>query len=107
MCRGLNPVCRHIIPIKNRIDYSLTIKGYGIRSISQVAGGSNIIEIGGEGRKVGELSAVVIFEFEVYPEPKILTKAELTHLMRLHGTTVAVAKFLGCSQPHVSERLNG
>jgi hypothetical protein len=66
-----------------------------------------LIELfGGEGHKVGELSAVVIFDLEAYPEPKILSRAELKHLMRSYGTTVAVAKFVGCSQSHVSERLN-
>jgi len=60
---------------------------------------------GGEGHKVGELSSAVIFEFEVYPEPKILSAADLKPLMRLLGTTVAVAEYVGCGQQFVSERL--
>jgi len=63
------------------------------------------IEIGGESHKVGELSSVVIFEFEAYPEPKILTKIELRRLMRLHGTTVAVGRHVGASQQFVSKHL--
>ena len=51
---------------------------------------------GGESHKVGELSTVVVFELEAYPEPKILTSNELKPLMRVWGSTVAVAKFLGC-----------
>jgi hypothetical protein len=51
------------------------------------------------------LSAIV-FELEAYPEPKILNKAEMKSLIAIHGTTVAVAKFLGCSQSHVWERLS-
>jgi predicted transcriptional regulator len=46
-----------------------------------------------------------MFEFEAYPEPKILKRAVLMHFIRLHGTTLAVAKLLGCSQAYVSERL--
>ena len=52
---------------------------------------------GGEGRKVGELSAVVIFDLDAYPEPKILTSDELKPLVQVWRSTVAVAKFLGCS----------
>ena len=61
---------------------------------------------GGEGHKVGEHLSAVLFELEAYPEPKSLISDELKHLMDVLGTTVAVAKFLGCSQSHVSERLN-
>ena len=53
---------------------------------------------GGEIHKVGELSSAVIFEFEAYPEPKILSAADLKPLMRLLGTTVAVAEYVGSSQ---------
>jgi hypothetical protein len=60
---------------------------------------------GGESRIVGELSPTVIFEFEAYPEPKILSSADLKPLMRLLGTTVAVAELIGCSQQFVSEKL--
>ena len=60
---------------------------------------------GGESRIVGELSSVVIFDLEAYLEPKILTRAELLHLKRIYRTTMAIAKFLGCSQVFVSERL--
>jgi hypothetical protein len=58
---------------------------------------------GGEGFKVGELSAAVIFELEAYPEPKILSTTELRQLLKTHKTAVAVAKLLGCSQVFVSD----
>lgn len=54
---------------------------------------------------VGELSSATIFELEAYPEPNILSAAELTPLMRFLVTTVSVAKYLGCSQQFVSDRL--
>lgn len=50
--------------------------------------------------------AFVVFELEVYPEPKFLSRAEMHRLMRLYGSQEAVAEFLECSQAHVSERLN-
>jgi len=61
---------------------------------------------GGESHIVGEHLGSVLFELEAYPEPKILNSFELKRIMGVFGTTVAVAKFLGCSQSHVSERLN-
>ena len=51
-----------------------------------------------------ELSSVIIFEIEAYPEPKILMRKELLALMTLYKTTVAVAKFLGCSQAHMYQK---
>jgi hypothetical protein len=66
---------------------------------------SSLVLNGGESHKVGELSSGVTFELEAYPEPKILTSAELKRLLDIFGTTVAVSKFLGCSQSFVSERL--
>jgi hypothetical protein len=60
---------------------------------------------GGEGGIVGEHLPAIIFDLETYPEPKILSKAELGSLIAIYGTTVALAKFLGCSQAHVWERL--
>ncbi len=54
-------------------------------------------ENGGENAKVGEHPAVVIFELEVYPEPKILSTNELKDLLRLYGSVRALAKELGCS----------
>jgi DNA invertase Pin-like site-specific DNA recombinase len=45
-------------------------------------------------------------EIEAYPEPKILSRAEKKKLLAYYGSTVAVARFLGCSQSFVSERLN-
>jgi hypothetical protein len=62
------------------------------------------MKIGGECHIVVELSSVVIFELEVYPEPKILSRSELNRLIRTHGTTVAVAKIIGGSQQFVSGR---
>lgn len=76
------------------------------REVPEATKYGDLLEVGGKSHKVGELSAVAIFDLTAYPEPKILSKVELTHLMRFHGTTEAVAKFLGCSQSHVSERLN-
>jgi hypothetical protein len=70
-------------------------------SFDSVPKGNN----GGESHKVGEHLSSVLFEFEAFPEPKILNFQELKHLMKVFGTTVAVAKFLGCSQSHVSEHL--
>ena len=61
--------------------------------------------IGGEGDKVGELSSVVTFDLEAYPEPKILTQDELRRLMRVFGTTIAVARHTGASQQFVSKHL--
>ena len=61
---------------------------------------------GGESRKVGEHHSCLLFDFEVYPEPKILTREDLKPLLKVHRNTVALAKFLGCSQAFVWERLN-
>lgn len=47
--------------------------------------------------KVGEHPAVVIFELEVYPEPKILYTNELKDLLRLYSSVRALAKELGRS----------
>jgi hypothetical protein len=63
-------------------------------------------KVGGESLKVGELSSSVIFDLDAYPEPKILSSAEIKKLVALYGSTTAVARFLGCSQSFVSERLN-
>lgn len=60
---------------------------------------------GGEGRKVGEHSAVVIFELEAYPEPKALSCDDLKTLIKRFKTTVAVAKYIGASQSFVSFKL--
>lgn len=62
--------------------------------------GSHTIKFGGENTKVGEHLSAVIFEFEAYPEPKILTRAEMRGLMRLYDSQEAVAEFLECSQSH-------
>lgn len=62
---------------------------------------------GGESFKVGEHLSCVYFEFEVYPEPKILTSEEIKQLAKTQGSTVALARFLGCSQAFVWERLTG
>jgi hypothetical protein len=59
---------------------------------------------GGENAKVGEHPAVVIFELEAYPEPKILTSEELKSLLKLHGSLRALAEELGCSIGFISER---
>lgn len=63
------------------------------------------IRNGGEGRKVDELSAVVIFDLEAYPEPKSLRHEDLKELMTRFKTTVAVAKYIGASQSFVSFKL--
>jgi hypothetical protein len=62
---------------------------------------------GGESDKVGEHLSSVLFELEAYPEPKVLSSQELKRLITIFGTTVAVAKFIGCSQSHISEKANG
>jgi hypothetical protein len=59
------------------------------------------LKIGGESLRVGEHPAVVIFEFEAYPEPKALSKAELKGLMTIWRSTVKVAKHIGASQAFV------
>lgn len=56
---------------------------------------------GGESRKVDEHCAVVIFELEAYPEPKVLSVRDLEGLMRVFGSTVKVAKYIGASQAFV------
>jgi hypothetical protein len=50
--------------------------------------GIELKKSGGDNAKVGEHPAVVIFELEVYPEPKILSTNELKDLLRLYGRTV-------------------
>jgi hypothetical protein len=47
---------------------------------------------------------VVIFELEVYPEPKILSSEELKSLLKVHGSLRALAEALGCSIGFISER---
>jgi hypothetical protein len=59
---------------------------------------------GGDNAKVGEHSAVVIFELEAYPEPKILSSKELKDLLKLYGSVRALAERLGCSIGFISDQ---
>ncbi len=59
---------------------------------------------GGENAKVGEHSAVVIFELEAYPEPKILTSIELKKLLKSYGSVRVLAESLGCSFGFISDQ---
>lgn len=59
---------------------------------------------GGENAKVGEHSAVVIFELEAYPEPKILSSQELKDILKLYGSVRALAERLGCSIGFISDQ---
>jgi hypothetical protein len=63
-----------------------------------------MVYTGGEGDKVCEHLTVIIFDFEAYPEPKILTRQEIRALIRRFGTTVKTAKFLTVSQSFVWDR---
>jgi hypothetical protein len=60
---------------------------------------------GGESLRVDEHRAVVIFELEVYAEPKALTKGDLKELMAVWRSTVKVAKHIGASQVFVWQKL--
>ena len=62
------------------------------------------VENGGDNAKVGEHPAVVIFELEAYPEPKILSSKELQELLKTHSYR-DLAKSLGCSIGFICERL--
>lgn len=55
--------------------------------------------------KVGELRGVVCFELEAYPEPKVLSKADLVTLMKVFRSTVKVAKRVEASQAFVWSKL--
>jgi hypothetical protein len=57
---------------------------------------------GGVEEIVSEHSAVVIFELEAYPEPKILSASELKSLLK-ECTYRGLAKKLGCSLGFVFE----
>ncbi len=59
---------------------------------------------GGENAKVGEHSAVVIFELEAYPEPKILSSEDLKDLLKRYGSLRTLAEVLRCSIGFISER---
>jgi hypothetical protein len=59
---------------------------------------------GGENAKVGEHSAVVIFELEAYPEPKILSSQELKYLLKLYDSVRSLAERLGCSIGFISDQ---
>lgn len=61
---------------------------------------------GGEGLKVGEHRAVVVFELEAFPEPRALSRDDLRKLMIPLKTTVAVADYIGASQAFVWEQLH-
>jgi hypothetical protein len=63
----------------------------------------NIKNNGGENTKVGEHSAVFIFELEAYPEPKILSSKELQELLKTHSYR-NLAKALGCSIGFIYDR---
>lgn len=60
---------------------------------------------GGEGRKVGELRPLVVFELEAWPEPKALSRDELQVLMKHFRSTIKVAKHIGASQAFVWSKL--
>lgn len=61
---------------------------------------------GGELDNVCEHSAVVIFEIEAYPEPKILSASELRELF-MNYSYRELAKMLGCSLGFVFETAKG
>ncbi len=54
---------------------------------------------------MGEHRAVVVFEFEAFPEPRALSRYDLQKLMTQLKTTVAVAKYVGASPVFVWEKL--
>ena len=65
---------------------------------------------GGQDRKVGEppgslKDAVVVAEFEAYPDPKTLTAAELAALKRELRTNRRVAEAVGGKQGRVRDTL--
>jgi hypothetical protein len=64
---------------------------------------SLIWKSGGENAKVGEHPAVVIFELEAYPEPKILSRSELRDLLKCYGSVRVLADVLGCSIGFISD----
>ena len=55
--------------------------------------------------RVGELSPVICFELEAYPEPKALTQEDLELLLEAYGTIGAVAISSGLGWSTVQERL--
>jgi hypothetical protein len=61
--------------------------------------------IGGESLIVGELSSVICFELESYPEPKALTQENLERLLLELGTYGAVVTNTGLGWSTVQERL--
>lgn len=60
---------------------------------------------GGESRKVGELRSVVVFEMEAYPEPKVLSAANLRENSKDTMTIKSLADRTGLSWSAVQERL--
>jgi hypothetical protein len=47
----------------------------------------------------------VVFEFEAYPEPKILDSDELNSLYERYGSQKAVARAIGTSRVFVTENM--
>jgi hypothetical protein len=64
---------------------------------------------GGEGDEVGEPNSgdrtVIWFEFEEYPEAKVLLPIELRALHEVYGSHKAVARIVGTSRVFVTENV--
>ncbi len=57
------------------------------------------------GPKVGEHQGVVVFELEAYPEPKILSVADLREISKDDTTIQMLAERTGLSWSAIQERL--
>ena len=62
--------------------------------------------VGGESLIVGELSSVVYFELEAFPEPKALAASDLLLLFNRLRTIEAVSSLTGLGWSTTYERLN-
>ena len=70
-----------------------------------------VLNYGAEVEQVVEqnfgFQAVVVFEFEEYPEPKLLSKKQLKHLYLRYNSYAKVSKHIGVSPDFVSQNIRG
>jgi hypothetical protein len=78
-----------------------------IRDFRYLAWGASDLETldGGENPKVGEHFGAVVFELEVYPEPKSLSAIDLREIFSGRVTIQMLADRTGLSWSGVQERL--
>ena len=64
-----------------------------------------VTKIGGENPKVDEHCGVLVFELEVYPEPKVLSQLDIQRLFAESDTIQTVARRTGLGWSTVQAKL--